>query len=576
MVKSKAENSGRLGAAALFFLLLAIIIVARLFWLQIVEHKYYALLAADNHEIFEKLQPERGSLWWQDTRTKETFPAAINKKYYLVYGVPREIPRGELASTTAQVISILHITDATSTQMIVAKLAQATSKYRPLAKKVSEEIVSDLKAARLTGIYTTAQEFRFYPEESLGGNVLGFVGSDKEGNLVGRYGLEGYFEKELAGEAGFLAGEKGALGNWIALGQHAGVAAKHGADLVLTLDRTLEYKACERLQQGMVDYAAKSAALVLMNADTGAILAMCSLPDFDPNNYSKVDNVQVYNNTAIFTPYEPGSVFKTMTMAAGLDLGIVTPATTYTDPCERTINGYRIRNAEGKCYGKQTMTEVLEKSINTGALWVEEKMGNEKFAAYVKKFGFGERTGITMATEAIGDISSLSKAGQIFGANGSFGQGITAIPLQIAGAYGAIANGGQLMKPYIVEETRYADGQRERASPQVVERVMSSRSASLLTGMLVSVVENHYHSAKIDHYYVAGKTGTAQIPERGHYSAERTNHTFAGFAPVKNPHFVLVVKYEEPDRQWAESTALPVFKDVMQFTLNYYGVPAER
>lgn len=558
------------------FLALALIIVARFFWLQVVEHDYYVLFAENTHEIYQKLHPERGSMWWQDTRTKEQFPAAINKEFYLVYAVPREIPPSDLASTTAKVMTILGAGYASSTEIITSKLGQANSKYTPLAKKVSQDVANQLKAAGLKGIYTTAQAFRFYPEDGLAGNVLGFVGSDSQGNLVGRYGLEGYFEGQLAGAPGFVAGEKGALGSWITLGAKSSVAARNGADLVLTIDRTLEFKACERLRQGMEEYKAKSGALVLMNPDTGAILALCSMPDFDPNNYSKVADANAYNNTTIFTPYEPGSVFKGITMAAGLDLNLITPATTYTDPCELVLNGYHIRNAELKCYQKQTMTQVLEKSINTGAAWVEDKVGNENFFSYVDKFGFGQKSGVTLATEAPGDISSLAKSGKIFGANGSFGQGITATPIQLAAAYGAIANGGKLMKPYVVDNVLYPNGRKDRTDLKMTEQVISERASKLLTGMLVSVVENHYHSAKIPGFYVAGKTGTAQIPEHGRYSSERTNHTFAGFAPASHPRFVLVVKYEEPARQWAESTALPVFKDVMQFALGYYGVPNER
>jgi len=183
----------------------------------------------------------------------------------------------------------------------------------------------------------------------------------------------------------------------------------------------------------METYGANSAALVMMDPNTGAIIASCSLPDFDPNNYSKVDSASVYANDAIFTPYEPGSVFKAITMASALDIGLVSPQTTFNDPCVRKFNGYEIRNALDKCYGTQTMTGVLENSINTGMIWVEEKMGNKDFSSYVDKFGFGKKTGITLNTEAAGDVSALEKKGQIFGAVGSFGQGITAeflLPVQ--------------------------------------------------------------------------------------------------------------------------------------------------
>ena len=573
--KPTAEHQ-RIRYVAVFFLILAGWIVVRLFVLQIVQHKYYALFALNAHEIYRKLHPERGQVFFQDTRTKQEYPAAVNKEFYIVYAVPKEMPPSEVATTTAQIIRILDIQDEDQKKGLEQKFAKTDSVYAPVAKKIPEEKVIALREAKLKGIYITPQTYRYYPEERLAASVLGFTGSDNDGNMVGRYGIEGYWEKELVGKGGLLAGERGALGSWIATAGRTTIAPENGVDLLLTIDRALEYKACERLREGLVEYKAKSAALVLMDPMTGAVLAMCSLPDFDPNNYSKVKDIAAFNNTSIFTSYEPGSVFKPITMAAGLDLGLVSPTTVFTDPCDIVINGYHVRNAERKCYGEQTMTQVLEKSINTGMVWVEERVGGDRFREYAQKFGFGNKTGVNLNTEAAGDISSLDKKGQIFGANGSFGQGLTATPLQLAAAYAAIANEGKLPKPYIVEEVRYANGKKERTLPSVAEQVVSPRAAKLLSGMLVSVVENHYHAAKIKNYYVAGKTGTAQIAERGAYSIDRTNHTFAGFAPADHPRFVLIVKYEEPEQHWAEQTALPVFRDVMKFALDYYGVAGKR
>ena len=573
--KPTAEHR-RIRYVAVIFLILAGWIIVRLFVLQIVEHKYYALFALNSHEIYKKLHPDRGQVFFQDTRTKQEYPAAVNKEFYVVYAVPKEIPIADAATTTEQVARILDIQDEAQKKALLEKFSQSNDVYASVAKKIPEEKIIALQEAKLKGVYTTPQVYRYYPEENLAANVLGFTGSDSGGNMIGRYGIEGYWEKELIGKGGLLSGEQGALGSWIALAGRTTIAPENGVDLLLTIDRALEYKACERLREGMVEYKAKSAALVLMNPATGAILAMCSLPDFDPNNYSKVDDLAAFNNTAVFTAYEPGSVFKSVSMAAGLDLGLVTPTTVYTDTCDLLINGFHVRNAQQSCYGEQTMTQVLEKSINTGAVWVENKIGSDRFLDYVEKFGFGNKTGISLNTEVAGDITSLTKKGQIFGANGSFGQGFTATPLQLAAAYSAIANDGKLPKPFIVEEVRYPNGKKERTVPAVSEQVISSRAAKLLSGMLVSVVENHYHAAKIPNYYVAGKTGTAQIAERGGYSVERTNHTFAGFAPADNPQFVMIVKYEEPERKWAEQTALPVFHDVMKFALDYYGVAGKR
>jgi cell division protein FtsI/penicillin-binding protein 2 len=560
----------RVQTLALIFLLLTAFIVARLFVLQVIDHDYYVLFAENTHGIYEKIHARRGEVFFQDSRTNKEFPAAINRNYYIVYAVPHDISPNNVASTTEKIATLLGMTSSTEQAALFNRLADNKSYYAPLAKKVSSTLADAITAAKIPGIQTSPQELRFYPEGQFAGNVLGFVGSDADGNYSGKYGLEQYYDKEIAGRGGLITGEKGALGSWISLDKRTVIPAEDGVDVLLTIDRTLEEQACSRLARGMSDYHAKSGALILMNAKTGAVLALCSLPDFDPNNYSTVTTTAAYNNTAVFTQYEPGSVFKAVTMAAALDLEAVTPNTSIDTPCVRYINKYPIHNAENKCYGTQTMTGILENSINTGMVWVEEKIGRDNFKKYVDAFGFGKQTGVTLAGESAGNVAPLDRPGAIFGAAGSFGQGITATPIQIAAAYAAIANAGKLPKVHVVQELRYPSGKVEKVEPEVMNQVISPHASQLLSAMLTSVVENHYTRARIPGYYVAGKTGTAQIPGPGGYS-EETNHTFAGFAPATNPELVLVVKYEKPDQHWAEQTTLPVFKDVLEYALNYYG-----
>lgn len=570
------KDNQQLKYIAYFFILATIVIIGKLFVLQIVQAEYYRTFALSSHEIYKQLHPKRGEIFFQDTRTKQEYPAAINRQYFLVYAVPKEIKPEMVSSTIDKLIQILLLPE-TDREILNKKFSKTNDLYESVTKKIDGDTVDKLKAEKLSGIYFTPQEYRYYPEENLAASVLGFCRLNDDGTQqIGSYGIESYWNKILTGHQGFISGERGARGSWITMALHSKISAQDGADLLLTIDRSLENKACDLLQKGMEEYQAKSASLVMMNPKTGAILAMCSLPDFNPNKYSEVKDLRTFSNNAIFAPYEPGSVFKPITMAAGIDLGLVSPNTTFNDPCVRVINGYSIHNAQNKCYGTKTMTEVLENSINTGMIFVEEKLGHERLGDYTKKFGFGEKTGIELGPEATGDISSLDRKGEIFGAVGSFGQGLTATPIQIAAAYSAIANKGLLPKPYIVAETRYPNGQKDVTAIEKSNQVISERSAKLMSGMLTSVVENHYRIAKINGYYVAGKTGTAQIPENGKYSVERTNQTFAGFAPATDPKFVLVVKYEEPQRLWAEQTSLFIFRDLMKFALQYYAVPNDR
>ena len=573
---AKKEANNQLRVAAVLTLLGALIIISRLFVLQVVERKYYSALALNNHEIYKQLYPRRGGIFLQDIRDKtKEYPAAVNRQYYLLYAVPRDIAPDQISSTTDFLAGILNYSPEEK-NILLAKLSKSADPYEPIAKKVSEDIKNQIQSVNLPGIKMTGQEFRYYPEGKLAANILGFTGQNKNGDLSGRYGIEGFWDKSLTGKSGFLAGERGALGSLIPLADNTLKQAEDGADMLLTIDRNLQYKACERLREGREKYKAKSAALILMNPKTGAILSMCSLPDFDPNNYSDVSDVGEYNNTAIFTPYEPGSVFKPLVMAAALDLGLVGPFTTFTDTGERIINGYKLHNALNKKYGLVTMTNVLESSINTGMIWVGEKIGQNRFKEYVEKFGFGKKTGIGLDTEAAGDISSLSKSAEIYNAVGSYGQGLTATPLQLVTAYAALANGGRMPKPYIVDEVRYQNGRVEKTEPQT-EVVISASTDKLITAMLISVVERGGSKiAKLSDYYVAAKTGTAQIARDGGYATDDTNHTFIGYFPASDPKFVLFVKYETPQANWAESTAAPVFKDIAKFALDYYGIPGDR
>jgi len=572
-------NSGRsdlqISVLAIVFLLLAAGIIVRLFWLQVFDYNYYSTLALDTHEIYKKLYPERGSVYFQDTRSGNVYPAAVNKEYYLIFAVPKDIPDSDVSSTVDKLATILNFSPEEK-GVLGQRLSKRDSVYAVVAKKQTEETVNKITAAKLTGVDYVGQQLRFYPENELAGNVLGFTGFDEQGNPRGSYGIEGYWDKTLAGQGGFLSGELGAKGGWIALGNRTVIDPVNGADLVLTIDRSLEFQGCELLRAGFEDYNAQSAALILLNAKTGAILTMCSLPDFDPNNYSKVTDEAEFNNTTIFTPYEPGSVFKSITMSMALDLDLVSPSTPFADPCKRYINGYEIRNAMDKCYGQTTMTGVLENSINTGAIAAEEKVGKDRFKSYIDKFGFGEKIGVSLNTEAKGDVSQLNRKSDVGYATASFGQGITITPLQLAVAYAALANGGQMPKPYIVEELRYPDGRKEKTTPEIIDDIISPRASKLLTGMLTSVVEKTYtHSIRLPDYYIAAKTGTAQIPGPGGYT-EETNHTVAGYFPANDPQFVLIVKYEKPKRQWAEGTAGPVFRQMANFILKYYGVKEER
>lgn len=471
-------------------------------------------------------------------------------------------------------------TAVTKIQDLVARLGKHDDPYEPIADHLETEVLDRVLALKIPGIDYVLKDSRSYPEKGFSGHVLGFVGRNNDDIPSGKYGLEGYFNDFLAGTPGEIASQADSNGSWIGVGSRAYTPAIDGGSLLLTVDRTVEYTACAMLRADVEKFSADGGSLVIVEPSTGRIIAMCGWPDFDPNDYGDVEDIATYNNESIFTPYEPGSIFKPFTIAAGLDTEAITPNSTFTDPGFVKVDDRTIRNAADKSHGLITMTTALDESVNTALVWAMQRTGRDTFAQYIKDFGFGTLGGVQLNTEAPGTVAALDEPGQVYAATASFGQGITTTPLQIAMGYAAIANGGKLMEPRIVDEMRYSDGTVDKMSPKQVRQVIQSKTAVTLSGMLVSVVEHgHGKRAGVPGYWVAGKTGTAQIAQNGGYSETAFNGSFAGFAPVENPKFAMVVKIENPKSDnilYAESTAAPLFGKIAKYLLEYYRIAPTR
>ncbi|MEK7097864.1 MAG: penicillin-binding transpeptidase domain-containing protein, partial [Patescibacteria group bacterium] len=439
-----------------------------------------------------------------------------------------------------------------------------------------------LRELEIDGLQFEMKAFRFYPEGSIGANMTGFVSYSGDDSR-GQYGLEGFFNEELTGVSGSIKTERSAHGELIIMNDREYTKPKNGSDLVLTIDRTIQFTACQKLNEAVKKHGADGGSVVIMDPDTGAILAMCSNPDYDPNHYRDVEDINIFNNQVVFSQYEPGSIFKGITMAMGIDQEKIMPQTTFTDTGSVKIADYEIKNSDLKAHGVIDMNGVLRESLNTGTIFVMRKIGADVFRDYVKNFGFGEKTGIELEGESTGDIKNLVKDKmnkELYAATASFGQGIAVTPLQMINAFAAMANGGILMKPYLVKEVILGDGSRIVTQPKQIRRVISERGAMIMSGMLVNVVENgHGKRAGVKGYYVAGKTGTAQLPKKDGRGYEKNAHigSFAGFAPANNPKFAMLVRLDNPrDVEWAESSAAPLFGEISEFLLHYLQVPTER
>ncbi len=587
----------------------------KLFYLQILKGSFYEALAIGQHELYKKLFPERGSIYVvENNGSKQTlFPLVTNRDLHMLYAVPKDIEKPR--ETAEKLFGLFGLPDDIDMKKVEEELfaditvdldpamaleikqtrlekwqeeqkekeitrlesllAKADDPYEPIKHKLTDEQMEVIKLWAIKGLAFKNEIWRFYPEEGMGGHILGFWGFDSD-NRIGKYGLEGYFDKELTGQFGEIQGEKDGLGNIIAIGSSSLKEKVDGFSLVLTIDRAIQYKACGALSRAVEYFKAESGSVIVMNPKTGAILAMCGAPDFNPDEYNKVEDVEVYNNPAIFKAYEPGSIFKAITMSIALDMNKVEPTTTYIDTGGVQIGPYNIKNYNDLVYGKQTMTEVLEKSINTGSIFAMRQVTPKVFAQYVKDFGFGQKTNIKLDKEVSGDISNLDKRGEIYAATASFGQGITVTTLQMITAVSALANGGKLMTPYIVSQIIKNDGKIETFKPQEVKQVISAKTATTISGMLVSVIENgHSKGAKIDGYRIAGKTGTAQVANKssGGYSSD-VNTSFISYGPFSDPVYAMIVRIDKP--QWGktgEAVAVPVATDIAKFILQYYNVP---
>jgi len=563
----------RTAVLTVFLLLFFALIVVKLFRLQVLDGTQARALAEQQHSMFVRLLPSRGEIRISDKFSTDGYPVATNIKHFLVYAVPQDIKNPQLVATSLG--SVLQLDE----KDILQKIVQPGKKYVPIKKNLTEDEQARITALKLPGVFFDSEDARFYPEQTLLSQVLGFVGyKDGADGKTGLYGLERFYENDLAGKPGYINEEKGVNGAWIFGGKRDIVPAQDGTNLLLTIDKSIEFKAETVLADTVTKHGADSGTVIVVNPKTGAILAMANYPDFNPNQFNQVTDPKVFTNEAATGNYEPGSTFKAITMASAINEGKITPDTTYTDEGFVKVDKYTIKNAEGGARGHQTMTQALDLSLNTGAIFAENSIGNQTFYKYVKEFGFGKKTGLELP-EGLGNLDNLKGNIPTNYFTASFGQGITVTPIQLVQAYTALANGGNMMKPYLIQSKITEDGKTENEKPSVAGMPITEKSANIISAMLVDVVENGFgKKAAVPGYYLAGKTGTAQVVGKdGKYDPTNNIGSFIGYGPVENPQFLMLVRVNHPrDVQFAESTAAPAWGEIAKFILSYYNIPPTR
>lgn len=576
-VNSKIGN-GRSGRhwriyfLVLFVLAASAVIIFRLYLLQVRANDHYDAIAQNQHQVMTVLNPKRGEIFLQDRGG--LYPLAVNKEMKLVYAVPQEIENpGEASIRLASLFKM-------EEKELFDKLNRPDDRYEILQHRLSEDDWNKLSELNIKGIYSSPEWVRFYPAGELAAGTIGFYGYNSQGDKEeGRYGIEAVWDDKLRGREGKINEERDAVGRWIPIGGRQVEEAVDGSNLILTIDSNIQYETERMLRRAMIKHQAEKGLVIVMDVKTGRILALAGQPSFNPNDYSQIkpEDFWVFKNQAVNDTYECGSVFKTITMASGIDAGKVEPETTYYDSGKVSASGYTIQNSDLKVHGTQPMTFVLEESLNTGAIFVEQQLGNAKFKEYVEKFGLGQKTDVGLLGEVNGSIANLMDIRRdINFYTASFGQGISLTPLQLAGAYAALGNGGVLMKPQIIEKIIEPGGKEIEIQPQAIRQVVSPQTAEKINSMLEGVViQGHGKKAFVPGYRIGGKTGTAQmasLTSRG-YEEGITMGSFAGYGPIENPRFAILVRIEDPkDVQWAESSAGPLFGEVMKFLMDYYNV----
>lgn len=532
-------------------------ILVRLFWWQII-NRDQLLAQAENQRQQENLIPaKRGSILYQDD-----YPLALDQPIFNlhVFKPELEINPEELLD---RLEPIIFNDDQQSEKKRVADLLASELLWVPIAKNIDQEKKIIIERLNLSGLHLSEEFSRHYPQKDLASHLLGFVGKNAQGENTGYFGLEGFYNELLKGKDGFIIQEKDAFGKPIVLSELKKANPQDGASLKLFLDRKIQWAAEKHLKKGIEQYDALGGVVIVADSNTGGILAMASYPNFDPNQYATTDQ-ELFNNPAISRIFEPGSIFKVITMAAALEEGVITPET-ICPICDGPvkIGEHEIKTWNNEYQPNSNMREVLERSDNVGLVFVGQSLGRKKFLDYLTKFGFGQKTGIDLQGEISGQIKPNNLWYDFELATATFGQGFGVTPIQMVQAVGALANGGYLVSPKVVAEI---NGQ-PTVTPEKIDKnkVLSPETAKTITDMMVGVVKNSSIPWTDGQIQIAGKTGTAQIFINGQYDPNKTVASFIGFAPANNPEFVMLVTLFEPSASvWGSRTAAPIWFDIAE------------
>lgn len=572
------------GMQVLFVMAISLIII-QLFHIQIIDHKMYAAKADNMQTDKQTINPVRGQIYVQDSNGYIA-PLVMNKTVYTLFADPSAIEDVDAArELVTEVAGEGLIADS------IDKLEDKDLQYVVLARQLSLEQANKIKEADLYGIGLQASTQRVYPEGSLAAQVLGFVNSDGKG----QYGVEQYYNNELTGTPGVLQTITDVSKIPLTIGaKDISIPAVDGQDLVLSIDRNVQSQAEQFLVDGVKNALAIGGSIVVMDVQTGRVVAMANTPSYDPANYGDVESATVYQNNVISNAYEPGSVMKLFTVGAGLDLGVITPESTFYNTSCIQVDDAEICNVTRSVSGQyMTPMQLLEYSLNTGAVWVLEQMGGgeinlagrQKFYGYMaNNYRMNAPTGIDLSTEVDSVIykPDTPNGARVLYANMTFGQGEQLTMIQVISAFCAAINGGNYYQPTILLGTLDpSDSTKiiEKEPKLVATNVLKSEASEQLKDMLYQArYLGAGGSSKDNGYYVGGKSGTAQLvdPNTGLYSDTLTTGSYIGFIgdKTKTPKYAIMVRVDEAHNGGysGSAAAQPIFDNMSNFMIQYEGV----
>lgn len=564
----------RIRVVSFFVLLLGLLFGVKLFWLQVVHGHEYSDQADRQYITPEGSQFDRGTIFFKK-KNGELVSAASLFRGFTVAINPKliENPEGLFNQLQPIIPELKH-------DEFLAQASKKTDPYEEIATRINEDQAAQIKALKIQGLSLYRMSSRFSPLGTLAPHVIGFV-SYKGDDLIGRYGIEKSYNDILARTSSRL------YVNFFAevfshITQLSSDEVATEGDIVTTLEPAVQTSLQNELELVREKWRSDRTMGIVMDPKTGKIVAMASSPGFDVNNYRTESSVSIFNDPLVESAFEMGSIMKPIIMATAIDQGAVTADTKYNDAGFVKVGDRTIRNFDHRGRGNGvTMQTVLNQSLNTGMVFVMSRMDRSKFRDQFTQFGFGEKTGIDLPAEIGGITGNLKSNREVEYANISFGQGIAVTPIGMARAMSVLANGGKLIEPHVVDSIEYVDGLKKDIPPKEIKQVIKPETSAEITRMMVNVFDNYFGGAKkMEHYSIAGKTGTAQIADRatGGYYSDRNMHTFVGYFPAYNPQFIVFLLNEYPKNgaEFSSQTLVDPFLNLAKFLINYYNIPPDR